>query len=574
MPDDLKWFKMQVGGKWYKTQAASVDEAKTKIGKASGPSPAAGAMDKYLASGQPTSVQREPGKGEPASFLTRTGKRVAEQLCPLGHPEEAGDALARQIHESLLGGQGFKEIGQHLAKLGPELKNYVTGDPAKIAGDVISGVIMGEALPGAEGGRGAKAGKVFAREVGDLPLAEEQQVKFTDSLDKANREHAQDLADYAEKESKRRAQWAEKTYGAKKSEANQIAASNKKAVLDRSANEYGKLAQQNISDVHQTVRERLDSRWNDFREKMSGAVDRKQDIAKIINDASEKLRGTPADLKQFKDLTRELGVEADVSGELADTGEAALHEEPTVPVETLRVHSSAIGERLAAGDLPGNVYQALKAAKEGIEGRIERLAESRNQGDIYRSLKRDWANYMSDWHDLRSIAGGKGSALARALRVPKPEFLQNLMMGKSGDLLLEDLGKYRDAGARPELARQTRVLSGKAKMIKAGVLRQMPQGYEPLPVPRLKEVTRPKPEILKRKAPMVARLLGRVGGKFVGGTVGAKLGHPLVGYGIGGELGEQAVEKVYQKKPGQQLKDIRRIQENYGSNPALPVGPE
>lgn len=429
-------------------------------------------------------------------------------------------------------------------------------DPANLAGDVMTGMITAgmEGKPVAEPRVAPESShpQISPPPVPtpDTGVTPEQWSKHIDTVNKAYHEHAEAVADYANKEAKRRSQWAQKAYNAKKSAADHVAATSKRDILDRGSREYAELAQTNIRDVHQTVRARLDSRWNQFRQDMAGTTVNSIKIGEAIRDARSKLKGSPTDLKQFNDLIKESGVSVNDAGEI----EVKEGKPSEIPLDTARVHSSAIGDKLAAGDLPGNVYQALKTAKEGIEGTIEEAADQHGQGDAYRDLKRDWSQYMQDWNDMRSVAGGKGSVLARALRVPGVKFLRPLMVGNGGDLLLETLGKYRDAGANPELVSNARKLARQAKSVEVPKVRETPPGYDPGPAPRLKDVPLPKPEPPKpgkSAAPKWARVAGKIGGKMVGSTVGSVVGHPFIGYAAGGEAGAAVVDELYKPKLGQ-----------------------
>jgi hypothetical protein len=201
-----------------------------------------------------------------------------------------------------------------------------------------------------------------------------------------------------------------------------------------------------------------------------------------------------------------------------------------LPFDTARVHYSAIGDKLAQGNLPGNVYQALKAVEDGLDKQLTQAAESRNLGKDYTELKANESQFRKDWVDPKS-------PLARAYKALDENFLEPHVMGRGTDYLTKQLERYRQYGAEPDLPLSARRMMEESKAIKAkpGV----PEGTVPTK-PTLKEVPRPKPA--PPKASKLARATGRVAGKIIGGTIGSKLGHPLVGYGIGGELGTEAAE--------------------------------
>src|SRR4029077_1522706 len=270
----------------------------------------------------------------------------------------------------------------------------------------------------------------------------------------------------------------------------------------------------------------------------------------VAKEAQDNLRGAPDSLKQFNDVIRETGIRINDAGEIEIPEGVDTH----MPVDTLRVHSSAIGDKLASGDLPGNVYQSLKIAKEGFEGMIESAAEAEGQGDIYRDLKRDWSRYMRDWKDMRAVGTGKGSVLARALVAPDTKFLRPLLTSKGGDQLLQTLGGYRDAGARPELSQSARKLARESLAIKAPAAKAMPPSYEATPPPKLREVTPPKrkpvpipkPPSENVRAPRITRTIART----AGGVGGALLvpAHPFLGFRGGAEVAGELADRFYRNK--------------------------
>jgi hypothetical protein len=561
--------------------------------------------EKLLPSHKPTPPPATP---VPKDFLTRAGERFGESvksgaMFPAQAMEATGEMVSKfgkwvgraaksdtreaALKEAETAKQTGKKstVGKFMEPWGDSFPARVAGaataapralyragkamgeeyvkDPAKLVGDIGAALVLGKASEGVlpeeasaaerTGARTTEMETVAAHDtvvpepLRRAPFTAEQQVKYTEALDKATREHATNLAEYADKEASRRASWVRKAYGAKQSEAAQVAAAAKRQVLDRGSEEYAVRAQQNIRATHQTVRSRLDSRWHQFRESMNGAEVSKVEVYNIIREARDRLRGSPADLKQFNDLAREIGISVTEDG----TIEVPAGEVMEMPIETVRVHSTAIGNKLAAGGLPGNVYQALKQAKTGIEeGIIEPAAESRGQGEAYRALKHDWSQYMSDWNDMSSVATAEGSPLARALRAPDVQHIRPIINGINGDMLLERLGKYRGAGSQPSWAQQSRSLFNKAKVIKAGPVKAMPPEYEPLPVPQLKEVPLPKPPKAgaKPSAPAWVRGTGRVAGKLGGAAAGTVVGHPFIGYAAGGEAGGAIAENIWRRR--------------------------
>lgn len=412
---------------------------------------------------------------------------------------------------------------------------------------VVPGALMHEpgAAPEAEGKPAAEPTappKPAVPKALEGPLSPEQQEAYTKSIDKANKAHAAALSDYAQKlEKVQKAGGTQAVKGEAGAPARE-AAINRKAVLDRGSQAYMDKARENIRSTHQIVRSKLDARWHHWKEIMKGVQVPSVDVYEVAQEGQDSLRGSPASLKQFSDLMRETGIKVDDNGEIqmpnADSSDA-------MDIETARVHSTAIGDKLAAGGLPGNVYQALKKAREGMEDIIEGAAESHggDAASIYRALKKDWHDYMDDWKDVST----GGSALARTMRGDSGHFVSDQVMGKEGSDLLKTLGKYRKFGGNPGLAAAARRLANEADELKIPAERATPK----MPTkPTLEAPERPKPKAApetKAVPPRLARGAARLAGKVVGGTAGSAVGHPLLGYGAGGEAGAALFDAWWEK---------------------------
>ena len=290
------------------------------------------------------------------------------------------------------------------------------------------------------------------------------------------KETAEINAAHAEKTSKAMSKWLQEVNEARGLKAEAAKVEARKESIGAARQNYLRLIGENVRGAHARVRESLSARWDAFRD----AVGRETplDGEKIYNsiaEAQEKyLKGSPDNIKVFKDLLSEIGVRK--LGELSEMSPQQLAVLPLevqkairgnvlkLDLDTARVHSSAIGERRYAGDLPGNVYQSLKYVQNAIEGEIGRVAALKGQGKTYAKLKTDWAQYMKDWNDMRAIATG-GSPLARVLRAQDPAFVSDQILGKAGDRLLETAGRYSRQGASTQMLVKFRNLSAELKAL-------------------------------------------------------------------------------------------------------------
>lgn len=439
-------------------------------------------------------------------------------------------------------GADAKSVPEQVAKAaiaGPRMiydmgKSW-TQDPTSAVGDIVSGMVMHH---GMSSGMPEEAVPQKMKSA----LSEDQQASYTKSLDKANAEHTEALADYAEKEADARAKWVQKAFKAKQSAVDTVKAVNKKEILNRGVDEYTKIAQDNLQKTHDAVRGQLDNRWNSLRDAMQDATVPSSDIFNAVESAkNEFLRGSPASTQQFNNLVKEIGIEKfveDESGNLRATPDNA-----PVSWDTARVHSSAIGNTLSSGNLPGNVYQALKAVRTALEDQLGKAAEQNGRGDEYNSVRKDWSNYMTDWKDTSGVNKG-GSPLAHALSSPDAQNVTKIINGPAGDRMIGTLAKYKRFGGRPDLLAATRSTANAADAIKVPTTKAAPAPYEAGTAPELEEIPPPGTEP-KKLGP-----LGKAVTHLVGGVAGAKVmaptGHTFVGYMGGSKLLSGIVEDAMQ----------------------------
>lgn len=354
----------------------------------------------------------------------------------------------------------------------------------------------------------------------------EAQAKYDAAVEKARVKYEQDVA----AEQNARQKWVQKTYEAKQSDQAAEAVANRRVALERGQEALSERALENIRNAHETVRNNLNGRWEALRQRMGDAAISVQPILGAIDKSRQMLAGVPEDLKIFNEIVNSIdqaaaeSTAASVMGEAPATGSG-------VPFNNARVQMAALGEKWSSAS--GNLRRALKNVYDTYGNQLQTAADAAGTGNEYRALRTDWHQYVEDWQ-------GKGP-LAKALQAPHPTYLQPMATGKPSVLLTETLGRYRGAGANPDLIAQIRRLSEQAQALpKTARTLKPPPPYE-AKTPQLQEVPPPTPEtpppgILRRHVP-------RVVGKVVGGAVGSAFGHPLIGYSIGGEIGSELINR-------------------------------
>lgn len=336
------------------------------------------------------------------------------------------------------------------------------------------------------------------------------QAKYRQELVDYDKATAEKKAEHSSKVLKARKEWVDKAYAAKAAEQEAAKVSARRDTLNRTQEEYGKQLQQNMKQTFQTVKGRLDSRWDHLRKTPIKRGDKltilndeplnSKAIADTVDEAQKKfLQGAPESITQFRNLMN--WMREDTGGASASMVDAAGGAEPALrPItwDEARTHYSALGDRMFSGDLPGNVMQAIRYVRDkGLATELRFGATRANALPAYESILQDWSGFESDWKDMSSITRGGGSPLAVALKAPNAATLIPQVTGRTGDLLMERFGRYRDAGASPTMASAIRKLGTEAKNLPKV---RVPKTPGPLELPAEPKIGEP-PELSTPKAP-------------------------------------------------------------------------
>lgn len=442
---------------------------------------------------------------QPNSFMARFTDRISDTAESTEKiiPNFANDARDKFLAGKKLGGmRGLSQmvsaipraegtVGANMAKglygvttLGIAQRLSNKEDPANIIADAAM-MLAGSGEEPVKGAleQGAKSGSEIAGKAVGTPtriLAQEiagagkepvllEGMRNKASAGEKSAAYEKAKSDYGNKIAAARKEWVDKAYATKAADQESAKVAARKETLGRSQEAYGDNLRKNLQDTYKTVKSRLDSRWNGLRStptksggglsilgnSLGNAVDLKNGIE---NAESQFLQGSPDSLKSFRDLTGWISRDAD--GKI-DGGGAPL-KPPTW--NELRTHYSAMGEAMYGREIPANVFRALRYVRdEVVGGQLRDMAARAGVGQKYSSLLKDHSQFESDWMDTSSVTRSGGSPLAIARKAPNTATLIPQVMGKTGDLLMERLGKYRDAGSSPATASAIRKLGSEIK---------------------------------------------------------------------------------------------------------------
>jgi hypothetical protein len=172
--------------------------------------------------------------------------------------------------------------------------------------------------------------------------------------------------------------------------------------------------------------------------------------------------------------------------------------------------SKELGNKIHSGNLPGDVYQALKTVREGLLEHLQNKLPSVAK-DQFKTIRNDWHRMESTFADRGSLTTG-GSPIANMLAVENQlhgfKFSGHLaagpLVGKGAKLAAAMLEEYKTLGTQPEIAARIRTANEALKEM--GATPKRPK----LPARQLAKLT--EEDIAQMKADEVRALAERLGG--------------------------------------------------------------
>jgi hypothetical protein len=400
-------------------------------------------------------------------------------------------------------------------------------------------------------------------------ISPEQQAKYSHAVDKTNQDFGEKLKGYHEDlnklfdESKRtqiesQAKHVETTSKIEAENADKMAKyEHKVGQVERRGEltgyqkRYAGIIKNMAERAHENIRGYFNTRWRSLDEANGPETLDQLHIKDVMDESREMLAGQPEDLKIFNDIVKQITVEKSA---IDQAGGAEPQLRPMTWQEG-RVDYTALGAKRYSTS--GNIRRAIAHLQEdGIGRGLNKAATRSGTGREYQLLKRDWSQYMQDWHDMGAIGTG-GSPLARILAARDQPYVVRYAMGDASERLEQILDKYKRFGANSVPVKGLKRMAEQAdKLPKKAPTRPdlaaMPERPDAIPEakrnvpspPKLKPVPRPKIEV--PHASKIARHIGSITGALSGGV----LGHPLVGAGIGRDIVEQLARRKAPPPPG------------------------
>lgn len=238
----------------------------------------------------------------------------------------------------------------------------------------------------------------------------------------------------------------------------------------RTYQEQGARLVNRVQDVAKNAKAKIDALYDDLRQKTSGATAEPEDVGKAVQNAENKIKGSSENLKIFRDiLSKNPDTTAPESIEyqgaqipkghalydvLLEMGKEGSEKTP-ISFGDLQGYYSELGDKLASGNLPGDVYQALKSLQGDIGGMMDKIAAEKGVGSQLKTARNLYRDYMQTFRE-NTGPSGSGSPIAKSLLAKDPSFaLKPLEAEETAARVRNDLARFDQgqdvAGGAPKL---------------------------------------------------------------------------------------------------------------------------
>jgi len=271
------------------------------------------------------------------------------------------------------------------------------------------------------------------------------------------------------------------------------AAQSRKAALERGVEQLDPKFQDDLKATEKNVRAQANQKYDAVRKATAGETVHSASLAEAVKTAEEKIAGSSENLKIFRDILSkhpEGEPEAiEYQGAQIPKGHPLYEvlkegsEAATKPAtfNDLQGYYSELGDKLSTGNLPGDVYQAMKSLHDSVGGLMQQMAESKGVGNILSDAQNFYRQYMQAFRDSKS-------PLNKAMKATERGGAVKMLQGKdqSG---IETLARYN-----PELAQRVNTIRGYQAEAK-GIISKT---AAPKPEPSLPSKTQPNLEEPKK----------------------------------------------------------------------------
>jgi hypothetical protein len=357
----------------------------------------------------------------------------------------------------------------------------------------------------------------------------------------------------------------DKTQAVKEANTEAETAQSRKAAIDSGMDKLSQDFSSELNALEKKVRGEANEKYAAVREKVGDATVPRENLANSVRKAEAKLQGSSENIKVFRDIMSKTGDDTVTSGGMDFGPGTPVYEsvknspgglpnaaEPATFAD-LQGYYSELGDKLSSGNLPGDVYQAMKGLREDVGGMMQEMADSRGASAELKQAQKFYHDYMETFREP-SGPSGSGSPVAQARLAKDPAYVRKPFVGDSGARGVEMLAKYS-----PDLAKKARAIA-KYQTEADAIPSRAPKVKEPPPVPAKPETPTVDVNKVAREAIATraknwgsfnARDIGILSASAIGGVLEAILsgrgGYELPVAAVTYEGGKYAASRVLNK---------------------------
>jgi hypothetical protein len=170
---------------------------------------------------------------------------------------------------------------------------------------------------------------------------------------------------------------------------------------------------------------KLDVAYDKIREATKGLTAPREVLANFVSKGEKMITGSSENIKIFLDILAKASEDAATAESLREEGSPGLSEgeSATAPADfsQLKGYYSEIGDKLSGGNLPADVYRALRSVQSDIGGLMQKMADKRGVGQLHKTTQAQYRDFMQSF---RESAGPNhsGSPLAQVLDAADPDY--------------------------------------------------------------------------------------------------------------------------------------------------------
>lgn len=199
----------------------------------------------------------------------------------------------------------------------------------------------------------------------------------------------------------------------------------------------------------------LDKAYAKLRQMTSGATVPSSALADAVKNAQSKIAGSNESIKIFKDI---LSKNPDADPEFIDyqgskipktnplyqvlKDQGHVEENPPPTWKDLQGYYTELGRSLSAGNLPNDVYLALRSLQGDIGGLMDQMASSRGAGALWKTTKAQYRDFMQTFRESTG-PNHSGSPIAQALDAKDPAYaIKPLTAEETAQRVRNDLSRF------------------------------------------------------------------------------------------------------------------------------------